>query len=361
MVPEYLEFSILEVARRCGIQLNPRTLERVEVEGYCPFCNARHNHLFLNTEKNKWYCQKCGASGNPVTLYSRIHNLTNKEAFQELSQDKVLRLYRKSERPARQITAELAPLARRHDVYYDLLQLRPLSETHKNNLVARGLSEKRIAENMYRTMPGDWRVRRDIACTLAKTHNLRGVPGFFTRNGEWSLWGKAGFLIPVLDRDGYIQGIQLRLDDTTQGKYRWLSSNPVYKNGDGTPVFENGTAACSWLHVTGDTGKTTVCITEGGLKGDIASYLRDEALFVCVPGVSNTEFLVDTLHGLCPQKIVLCYDMDLLGNPDVALALEKMRTLVAGQLNIPFEVFYWNPKYKGIDDYLLYRKSCMAA
>lgn len=360
-MPDYVEIPILAAAHRCGIQLDPKTIDRVEVQGYCPFCNAKQNHLYLNTDSNKWHCKRCGLGGNAVTLYGRVHGLDNKSAFLDLMQDKVLRLYQKPQRQKRIVSSQLAPLERRHDVYYDLLKLLSLSAAHKENLLARGLSEERIAENRYRTIPSDWRDRRDIACTLAKTHDLKGIPGFFTRNGEWSLWGKAGFLIPFLTKDGYIQGMQLRLDDTSQGKYRWLSSNPEYVNADGSPVFENGTQAYSWIHVTGDTSKTTVCITEGGLKGDVASYLRDEALFVCVPGVNSIDYLVDTLTELNPKKVVICYDMDLLENTEVANALERMRNMVTEHLDVNCERFSWNPQYNGIDDYLLYRRNCMAA
>lgn len=356
-MPDYVEIPILAVAHRCGIQLDSKTLDRVEVQGYCPFCNARHNHLFLNTESNQWHCKRCGAGGNSVTLYGRVHGLANKAAFHELMQDKVLRLYQKPQRPTRTPVHNLAPLARRHDVYYDLLRMLKLSEGHLKNLSARGLSPERIGENMYRTMPADWRVRRDIACTLAKSHDLRGVPGFFTKYGEWSLWGKAGFLIPVLTKDGYIQGLQLRLDDTSGGKYRWVSSNPEYKDKDGRQVFENGTRAYSWVHVTGNAAKATVCITEGGLKGDIASFLRDEALFVCVPGVNNTEYLVETLKELNPEKVVLCYDMDQLGNIEVQKALAKMQESIESELDVAYQSFTWDPRYKGIDDYLLYRRN----
>lgn len=360
-MPDYIEIPILAAAHRCGIQLDPKTINRVEVQGYCPFCHADKNHLYLNTDSNKWYCQRCGLGGNAVTLYGRVHDMDNKSAFLELMQDKVLRLHQKPQHQKRSVSTSLAPLERRHDVYYDLLNLLPLSAAHKDNLLARGLSEERIAENRYRTLPADWRQRRDLACTLAKTHDLRGVPGFFTRNGEWSLWGKAGFLVPFLTKDGYIQGMQLRLDDTSKGKYRWLSSNPEYTNDDGTPVFENGTQAYSWIHVTGDTSKTTICITEGGLKGDVASYLRDEALFVCVPGVNSIEYLVDTLAGLNPQKVVLCYDMDKVRNEEVTKALERLQKVVTEQLPVGYEILSWNPQYKGIDDFLLYRRNCNAA
>lgn len=273
----------------------------------------------------------------------------------------MLRLYQKQQRPSCSVASNLAPLARRHDAYYDLLQMLKLSPEHMANLLGRGLSPDRVQENMYRTMPANWHERRDIACQLAKTHDLRGIPGFYTRHGEWHLSGKAGFLIPYLTTDGYVQGIQIRLDNSSDGKYRWLSSNPKHLDKQGRPIFENGTAAMSWVHVTGDTRKTTVCITEGALKGDVASFLRNEALFVCVPGVSSTEYLLDTLKELNSNKIFICYDMDLLNNLEVSKALHKIRQTVIENLSVPCETYMWNPAYKGIDDFLLYRRNLKIA
>ena len=343
---DYIEIPIVPVAVRCGIRLNPRTLERREVEGYCPFCGGSRDHLYLNTQTNQWYCQKCGRGGNAVTLYAKVFGVDNRTAFQELWQDRVIRFSPRKAAAKAPSSAALAPLGIRHDVYYDMLAMMDLSEAHRQNLLGRGLSPRRIEENMYRSVPASWR-RQQIAQELAKRHPLTGVPGFFTRDGKWNLWGLPGILIPYISVEGYIQGLQIRLDDASRGKYRWLSSNP----GKG---FEKGTAACSWVHVTGNTQNKTACITEGGLKGDVASFLRGDALFVCTPGAGNIEFLVDTLSALPNlDRLVGCYDRDQLQNETVSRAVAKMETEVKKRLGIPYEPFSWDSAYNGIDNYLL--------
>ena len=350
MAQKYIEIPIVPVAIRCGIQLNQRTLDHREVEGYCPFCKGSRNHLYLNTQTNQWYCQKCGQGGNAVTLYAKIFGTNNETAFRELMHDRVIRFTPQKTRGMREPPASLAPLGVRHDVYFDMLMMMDLSPDHKENLLKRGLSQQRIEENMYRTVPADWRRRRSIAQSLAKRYPLMGVPGFFTRDGGWSLWGIPGILVPYLTVEGYIQGLQIRLDNPARGKYRWLSSNP--EKG-----FENGTAACSWIHVAGNTQNSTACITEGGLKGDVASYLRDDALFICMPGAGNIEYLVETLAKLPNLKrIVGCYDQDQMENEQVSQAVSKMEQEIKKHFGITYEPFRWNPRYNGIDDYLFVLK-----
>ena len=55
---------------------------------------------------------------------------------------------------------------------------------------------------------------------------LAGVPGFYkTDSGEWSFINeKRGILIPVREEHGSIQGLQIRRDNVTRRKFRWVSS-----------------------------------------------------------------------------------------------------------------------------------------
>ena len=136
--------------------LNDRTLEWEEVEASCPFCGDHgpgKHHLFLNTTRNIFRCVLCGEKGNSVSLYAKMEGVSNRQAFRALSEDSVL--YRFPQQPLSQKPAEREPssLAVRHNVYYDMLMHLELSPKHKADLLARGLSEERIEQNMYRTLP----------------------------------------------------------------------------------------------------------------------------------------------------------------------------------------------------------------
>ena len=98
--------------------------------------------------------------------------------------------------------------AQRHAAYTTMLEHLVLLDQHRENLLERGLSEERIQQNQYRSMPETEQGRRLLGRPppLPGGQELQGLPGFRTRYGEWTLSGPKGFLIPVRDRDGLIQG-----------------------------------------------------------------------------------------------------------------------------------------------------------
>lgn len=343
----YREIPILEAARRCGLVLNDRTLEREEVEASCPFCGDNgpgKYHLFLNTAKNMFRCVLCEEKGNSVSLYAKKEGVSNRQAFRALSED--TRLYRFPEQPLSKKPAEREPssLAVRHDAYYDMLMHLELSPKHRADLMARGLSEERIERNMYRSLPQSRSARRFLAGLLSDFHNLEGVPGFYVNQGCWDIAGHAGLLVPYCDKEGYIQGLQVRLDDENKPdrKYRWLSSRGM----------AHGTRSRSYIHVTGNIHAKTAYLTEGGLKGDVASFLDHDALFICFAGVTAIADLKDTLLSMENiEEVVVALDMDKLMNWRVRNALEKIMALVRSIPGIRARLMNWNMTFKGVDDF----------
>ena len=192
-----------------------------------------------------------------------------------------------------------------------------LSDRHRENLHERGLPDEIIARNGYKSMPETEAERRLLASLLACDHELHGLPGFYTKDGAWTLAGANGFLIPVRNKDGLIQGMKLRLDDDAARKYRWLSSR--------ASRMDNGTRSYSWIHVTGDTTQKRAYLTEGPLKGDIASYFARNALFVCLGGVNAHKGLRETLLSLGVTEVMEAMDMDQFTNPQVRQAITTLR------------------------------------
>lgn len=276
--------------------------------------------------------------------YAKMEGVSNRQAFRALSEDSVL--YRFPQQPLSQKPAEREPssLAVRHNVYYDMLMHLELSPKHKADLLARGLSEERIEQNMYRTLPMSSSARRFLAGILSDFHNLEGVPGFYVDRGYWNILGHSGLLVPCRDRNGYIQGLQIRLDDETKPdrKYRWLSSRGK----------AHGTRSYSYIHVTGNIHARTAYLTEGGLKGDVASFLDHDALFLCFAGVTAIAGLKDALQSMENlEEVVVALDMDKLVNWRVRNALGKILETVQSIPNLRVRLMNWNMTFKGVDDF----------
>lgn len=343
---DYIEIPILDVARRCGLVLDSRTLERREVEASCPFCGDRgagKYHLSLNTERDVYRCNLCGASGNSVSLYARLEGKTNQQTVEELTGGKNVYRFPVQPQPKSPPEQEPKPLAARHDVYYDLLSHLALSDKHRADLRERGLTDERIDQNRYRSLPEDEGARQFLAGMLSDFHDLDGIPGFYLRNGHWTIAGKPGLLLPVCDKDGYIQGMQLRLDDETNParKYRWLSSRHL----------ECGTRSRSWIHVTGNVDAKVAYLTEGGLKGDVASFLDGDALFVCFAGINALGDLSQVLAALNVDEVAVALDMDKLTNWRVRKALQSIDDIVSSLGGVKARPMNWNMTFKGVDDF----------
>ena len=92
------------------------------------------------------------------------------------------------------------------------------------------------------------------------------------------------------------------------------------------------------------------------MKGDVASFLDDDALFLCFAGVTAVKHLEDTLRQMEQiQEVVITLDMDKLMNWRVQNALTKIVALVRSIRGIKIRVMNWNMTFKGIDDFYLAR------
>ena len=350
---KYEKFDIVEVALACGIQLHPIQRDPVEVKALCPFCNDTKYHLGLNREKERFYCFRCHEGGNSVSLYAKLHGLSNGEAaaclkkgFKSLAPNPIY-VRRENEMP-------IKPLEERHNVYYDFLNLLRLRPAHRDNLLRRGLTFSQIHQFMYRSIPLDPIHRCEVLRELSARHDLTGIPGFYRdERGDFQMYFNryGGIFIPVCNKDGYIQGLQMRLDlpeSSTERKFRWFSSRH----------FKDGCGVKSWIHVVGDTTATEACLTEGPMKADVTSVLSKGRLFIAVPGVNAISQLPEVIQSLEVKRIYEAFDMDKRSKPEVRNALISLKETIRG-MNVECVSCSWDPRFKGIDDYYLARKMYM--
>ncbi len=369
MLKKYAYIDVVDTAILCGLDIKQSTLNNDEVQARCPYCNDWKYRMYLSRdpENATWWCHNCGTGGNAVILYADFNpyhiQMTTKDAFEALMNEPRIQTGYSPYRDEQAIIQRIKPLHERSRIYLAMLNLMVLENGHRQNLRDRGLSDKIINGNMYRSVPTDWRFRQHITDILASQYDLTGMPGFFTKDNQWRMAGKrSGILIPVCDHHNLIQGVQIRLDEPPPKKVRLPDGSFAQKKGDrfrwlstSGQYYQNGTGVNSYIHVVGDLISNTLYLTEGAMKADIASYLAGGALFAGLTGVQNVGYLADVIQQLHPRKIVDCIDMDKRTNPNVQRAQAKIQS-ISMSLCEEYRPFYWPPEQKGIDDYLLFLK-----
>ena len=313
----------------------------------CPCCDGEHNrHLNINLKKEVFRCTKCGLSGGIFDLYALFTGTDRDRVWRELTgrlrlnERPPLPEQRGYQRPADTV---LADAGARHRTYSALLSMLGLANAHRDNLHRRGLSDRDIAQLGYKSMP---MVNNSelVQHVLETGADPQGVPGFFrTKAGWWSfVHQRSGVLIPVRDMQGRIQGLQLRLDNTENRKFRWISSVEL-TGGCGSPV---------WTHLAGKPGKMVV-LTEGPMKADVIHALSGLTV-LAVPGVNALQRLEESLTELRAQgvrEIKTAFDMDYITNFHVQSAYDKLMALL-GRMGFRYGTYVWDSRYKGLDDFI---------
>jgi hypothetical protein len=241
-----------------------------------------------------------------------------------------------------------------HKVYTALLAHKAfrLWGKHSEALFRRGLLIG-TPQMEYRTNPDKGRavaVRELIKAGMEPL--LPKVPGFFVQHRDdgssyWTLSGAVGTLIPIRDVQGRIVALSVRRDeDTGGGKYQYISSKKKGGVGPGSPI-----------HIPRFTGdKTTVRVTEGALKANVATTLSG-VLTIGLPGVNAWKRAARVLKELGAKTARVAYDADACHNRHVANALFH---LVHHLLKRGFvvEMESWDEEdAKGIDDLLAAKKA----
>lgn len=244
-------------------------------------------------------------------------------------------------------TRPAVDVAASDQAYRALLARCPLSDDHRTHLLNRGLTAEEITRHGYATLPGDHFTRRRIAAAVeaALGWDPAGVvPGFIRRNGVLSLVNIPGILIPFPDECDRLVGIQVRADDPTNGKYRWLSA------GDGPGSIAQDGHAVLVARPLRETSHHRVGITEGGLKARLAAE-RLGITMIAVAGVANTGHVVETLTAIGGvEEVITFYDEDPTPNAHVIRAEARLAHDIDAAGFSALQATWPKEAGKGIDD-----------
>ena len=238
--------------------------------------------------------------------------------------------------------------ALKNRVYRTLLQLCPLSPSHRSHLVRRKLPVKKLRSLLpFGSLPHP-RLRPKLAQQIREelslpVEELLSVPGFFVNTkGHLSIGGVEGLLFPSFDTKGRIQALQIRKDQIKkdQSRYTWLSSASKGGTGSGAP-------AC----FLGDRHSSTLWITEGSIKGAALLLHEWAEATISVAGVGNTKSAIEILETLDNvEEVVIAFDADWNAKIGVLKGLARLVEAIQKR-GLKVQAVGWNPEYgKGIDD-----------
>ena len=379
---EVNSFTIEDVVDFLGIEKKKGSRTSRSFDAKCPFCGDTKYHLNVNTYSGVYKCVRCGTGGGTLDLFSRVYmgaplsSLDAKEVYKKLLEclgkdGGAYRPYKKVEEVPLEKAAADDVLDRAYTAFLSLFKLSPL---HRSNLLKRGLSEEEIEKNGYKSFgqlasfansevvsefdrlrladlykghektrfyKGNYTVASyAIGRLLTKMGvDLCGVPGFFLFGEEWCCVIEEGMIIPTRNVFGQIVGLQIR-KDKGDVRYKTFSSKGLPKGAE---------VGISRLHFPKANPKltgSTVYLTEGPLKADIAKYLlKDEkAYFLACQGVSSTTAISKCFKWLAKngvKEVINALDMDKLTNINVMMASKKIAG-IAKECGIKILNMYWD-------------------
>lgn len=338
---------MMDVISLLGIPMPPSGRSSYYVP--CPCCDdkPRNQHLNINLKKEVFRCPRCGVSGGIFDLYALYTGVprdkVRKAIAERIGMPEYVQRPRKIIEQQPDLECPITDVDSKHATYSALLSKLSLAPDHRDNLLGRGLSEEEIERLEYKTTPLIGMAT--IASQLqADGLYLAGVPGFYRdENGAWTFAKeKRGILIPVRDRFGRIQGLQIRRDNVTRRKFRWVSS--VEKT--------DGCRAEGWIHLAGPV-RNMILLTEGPMKADVIHALTGLAV-LAAPGVNALKQLEAVLTDLKDEgltEVMTAFDMDFSTNHHVQNGYNSLLALL-GRMGFRFGTYIWDPRYKGLDDYI---------
>lgn len=334
----------------------------------CPACakmhETRRKTMNLNFDEDVFSCARCGFSGGVYKLIAFYTGWPEKEVSTRLKKGELANYIpcedsRKEEEDAVDVSNRgrlLSPIVKRDTAYKALLKRLTLSIEHKQDLLRRGLTELDIERIGFKSVSRFVDPTSLTKKLVTAGIDLRGVPGFgISSSGDWTMarLPDSGYLIPIRNGAGLIQGFQIRFDhpSDTIPKYGYLTSRGM---------TAGGTRCLPWCNWVGEDYSVEkhyepfdVIIIEGPLKSYIVNAITG-ANMLAVPGVSALKQLPRPLQELAERGmrcVYIAYDMDSYSNKDVANQLNRLRD-VLDVLHIEHRTLSWNTDYKGLDDYV---------
>ncbi len=201
-------------------------------------------------------------------------------------------------------------------VYESVINSLQLNKEHENNLsLDRGLPIEEIVIRQYRSYSysKDYKSLMLFLQKIFSDEELLKTPGFRKKDGRVICSFPEGLIIPVRNIKGEITSLKVRTLDQ-DNKYLYISS----KRHGGV-----GARASVHFPIYPKSEHSSVMITEGELKADIATVIRKE-LCISIPGVQSWKLAINAIKKTKTNNVILAFDSDTSSKKHVGCALVKL-------------------------------------
>ncbi len=258
--------------------------------GECPICGGALKGCRQSKDTGLVFCRDSGANptdyiyrGSDVWGFGLWQSKTDAVAFshsakEQREQRRQEFLKHQQQRRQQRLRRQL-PAVSRDKWYRQLLEKLHLSDSDRSLLLARGFTHSQIEKDCYRSIAAWQKVGIGYPTNL---------PGILTSGfGSEQILNVPGdgILCPIRNTDGLIVGCQIRLHDSTDGRYRWLTS-ATKRNPEGATSHLNGELPLGVFEPDDFLGDS-IWLTEGTtIKPSITRY----RLGVPVIGAASGRF-----------------------------------------------------------------------
>lgn len=245
-----------------------------------------------------------------------------------------------------------------HSIYTTYIKALGLKDSERMDLLKRGLNEEQINRAQYSTKQINTALDTSNALGILKTTgvNLDNVPGFFVddKTGHNDQCKVSGLTIPVRDMNGHIASLLIRNDKAKVDKDGKLKNKylPFSSAGKTKGNKVRQTTHCPIVKGKArECDSTSIRITEGVLKSDVATALGDKYC-LGMQGLNIQDDLPVILVELEIQELIISIDAGEDDSFDI-LRCKARLIKICRDIGIDFKIECWDAKFgKGIDDVL---------
>ncbi len=274
--------------------------------GFCPFHSEKVPSFVVSPEKQIFKCFGCGVAGDVVTFYTKIQNISFKEALLELAEkagisiDKKYFIEKKREKSLVELNYKIAKF------YQHLLYFHPQGSKAKEYLRDRGISEETIKIFLLGFAPSDGRVLASYLRNSSQDLIMGEELGIIkkTSDGSYVDLFKGRIIFPIFNFKGECVGFGGRtLENYEEAKYLNTPESKIYKKSE---IFYGLYQAKEFIK------KEDLGILVEGYFDFLSLWEKGIKNVVATCGTALTEKHVKILKTLTENWIIF-YDGDLAG------------------------------------------------